>query len=84
MANNLENKDAYIIIGIDEQDNYKLKGVENDTNGRNTQIAVDFLKDKKFAGEIRPKVYVKTMIRRFSLICKCFIFPQVLIWGIFC
>lgn len=60
MANNLEDKDAYIIIGFDEENNYKIKSVVDDKNRKNTQMLVDFLKDKKFAGGIRPTVYVKT------------------------
>ena len=37
MANNLENKDSYIIIGVDEQDDYKLNSVGDDTNRKNTR-----------------------------------------------
>ena len=58
MANNLENKDGYIIIGVDEQDDYKLNSVEDDIN-RKKQMIVDF-KDKKFV-RIRPTVYVETI-----------------------
>ena len=61
MANNLENRDAYIIIGVDEE-NYELVDVTNDSNRKNTQNIVDFLKDKKFAGDIRPTVLVKQVI----------------------
>ena len=60
MANNQENKDAYIIIGIDESANYDIVDVANNAHRKNTQKVVDFLKDKKFAGGIRPIVYVKT------------------------
>ena len=52
MANNLEDNDAYIIIGIDEENNCEIKDVVDDPNRKNTQMLVDFLKDKKFAGEI--------------------------------
>lgn len=61
MANNLENKDAYIIIGIDEENNYEVKSVDGDGNRKNTQMIVDFLRDKKFVGGIRPTAYVKTI-----------------------
>lgn len=61
MANNLENKDAYIIIGVDEDNDYVVQDVVNDVNRKNTQMIVDFLKDKKFAGQIRPIVYVNTI-----------------------
>lgn len=61
MANNLDNKDAYIIIGIDEENKYKVSSVINDENRKNTQMLVDFLRDKKFSGGIRPIVYVETI-----------------------
>lgn len=51
MANNLANHDAYIIIGVDDA-NFSLYDVVADQNRRNTQKIVDFLKDKKFAGDI--------------------------------
>lgn len=62
MANNLDDRDAYIIIGVDEENNYSTVDISNDPNRKNTQNIVDFLKDKKFAGEIRPLVYVKTLL----------------------
>ena len=61
MANNLENRDAYIIIGIDEEKDYKIVDVTNDSNRKSTQKVVDFLRDKKFAGGIRPMVYVNSV-----------------------
>jgi len=61
MSNNLVNRDAYIIIGIDEENDYSINDVQNDSNRKNTQKIVDFLKDKKFAGDIRPIVYVETI-----------------------
>lgn len=60
MANNLANRDGYIIIGVDNE-TFSLYDVENDENRKNTQNIVDFLKDKEFAGDIRPIVYVKTI-----------------------
>jgi len=61
MANNLENKDAYIIIGIDEEDKHRVSSVADDENRKNTQMLVDFFRDKKFSGGIRPIVYVETI-----------------------
>jgi len=61
MANNLENRDAYIIIGIDEENDYCINDLFNKDNRKNTQMLVDFLRDKKFAGGIRPKVMVETL-----------------------
>lgn len=61
MANNLENRDAYIIIGIDEENEYNPVDVRANENRRNTQQLVTFLRDKRFAGGIRPVVYVETL-----------------------
>lgn len=61
MANNLENRDAYIIIGIDEENDYCVTDVSKQENRKNTQKMVDFLRDKKFAGGIRPRVLVETL-----------------------
>ncbi len=58
-SNNLANRDCYIIIGVDEENDFKLCDVSSDANRKNTQKIVDFLKDKKFAGGIRPLVFVK-------------------------
>ncbi len=58
-ANNLVNKDCYIIIGIDEENDYAIIDTKGDPNRKNTQNVVDFLKDKKFAGGVRPLVFVE-------------------------
>ena len=62
MANNLENRDAYIIIGIDEGNDFEILNVKDDVNRKSTQKIVDFLKDKKFAGGVRPTVYVESIL----------------------
>ncbi len=59
MANNLHNRSAYIILGVDEEQDYAVVDVKADPNRKNTQKMVDFLKDKKFAGGIRPLVHVE-------------------------
>lgn len=61
MANNLTDNDGYIIIGIDEENDYSIRDVKLDENRKNTQNIVDFLKDKKFAGDRRPTVYVQSI-----------------------
>src|SRR5699024_1597301 len=61
MANNLQSKDAYIIIGINEENNYEVESVLEDLNRWNTQKLVDFLKDKKFTGDERPIVYIESI-----------------------
>ena len=55
MANNLVNRDAYIIIGIDENGDYSICDISADTNRRNTQMLTDFIRSKKFAGEFMSK-----------------------------
>lgn len=62
MANNLVDRNAYIIIGIDENDNYSVHDVRQDTNRRNTQQLTDFLRNKKFAGDFRPTVTVESVL----------------------
>ena len=59
MANNLHNRNAYIIIGVDEEDNFAIVDVKADPNRRNTQNMVTFLRDKKFAGGTRPFIHVE-------------------------
>lgn len=56
MANLVDNVDGLIIIGVDEENDYCISGVENDQNRRRTQDLVCFLREKKFAGGIRPIV----------------------------
>ena len=43
MANNLANRDAYIIIGVDEEQDYSIRDVCDDPNRRNTQMMVGIL-----------------------------------------
>lgn len=57
MANNLSNQDGLIIIGVDEENDYSICDVINDPNRRKTQDIVSFLREKKFAGGIRPTAY---------------------------
>lgn len=60
LANNLANKDAYIILGVEDK-NFIIKGIENDTNRKTQQNVIDFLKSKKFSGGIRPDIEIKTI-----------------------
>ena len=62
MSNNLSNRDAYIIIGIDEENDFETVSVADDSNRKNTQNIVDFLREKQFAGENRPIVSVETIV----------------------
>lgn len=64
MANNLVFRDAYIIFGIEEDEMKKpvaVVGVENDPNRKNTQDVIDFLRSKKFGGNVRPMIQVETI-----------------------
>lgn len=60
MANNLEDRDAYIIIGV-ENSSCKLLGVQQDQNRRCTANLCCFLRDQDFSGGIRPYVRVETI-----------------------
>lgn len=59
-ANNLVNRDSYIIIGVKDK-SYTITDVKNDPNRKNQQNIIDFLKSKKFIGGIRPDIEVKTV-----------------------
>lgn len=60
MANNLENHDAYIIIGVKDK-TFEVLGLASDKKRKNTQNLVDYLKDMDFVGGIRPIVKVQTI-----------------------
>jgi len=62
MANNLEDRDAYIIIGVKDK-TCEIEGISpDDKNRKNTQQLNNYLKDKPFAGNIRPLTEVKEII----------------------
>lgn len=61
MANNLSNRDSYIIIGVDEENDYSFSSVKSNPNRKNTQQMVDFLRDKHFSGGVRPIVSVENI-----------------------
>lgn len=59
MANNIENKDAYIIIGVANSGEFSK--ITNDPNRRNTAKLTDFLRTVSFVGQYRPTVRVETL-----------------------
>lgn len=61
MANNLEDRDTYIIIGIDEESDFSMISTVDDDNRKNSNELVTFLRDKKFIGGIRSMVTVKAI-----------------------
>jgi len=60
LANNRANRDAYLIFGVRDK-TFEIIGIEDDPNRKNQQCVVDFLSSKKFAGQIRPRVEVRTI-----------------------
>lgn len=61
MANSRSTRDGLIIFGIHDK-TMEVVGCENDLHRRNQQQIVDFLHSVKFAGQIRPRVEVRTII----------------------
>ena len=60
LANNRANRGAYLILGV-EDITYGVIGVVKDSNRKNQQNIVDFLSSKSFAGQVRPRVEVRTI-----------------------
>lgn len=63
MANNQVGRDAYIIFGVSDSkspDGVKIRGVQ-EANRKDQQHLIDFLRNKKFAGGVRPSVYLQTL-----------------------
>lgn len=62
LANNLENRDAYIIFGVKDE-TCEIVGVnKKDANRKNTTKIVDLLRNGKFfVGDIRPMARVETI-----------------------
>lgn len=54
LSNNKENKEAYLIYGVD--DNYNVVGIEKEIISNNIY---DFLKSKHFAGDHIPEIEIK-------------------------
>lgn len=62
LANNMENRDAYLIFGVKDK-TCQIIGINEDDNRNrlNTVEVVNFLRDKKFVGDIRPMARVETI-----------------------
>lgn len=60
LANNRADRDSYLIFGVRDK-TFEIVGVENDPHRRNQQNIVDFLSTKSFAGQVRPRVEVRTV-----------------------
>lgn len=62
LANNTQLRDAYLIIGVDEENDFSYRDVSTDKNRKNTQQLVDFLKSQPFAGDNVPNLRVHTWL----------------------
>ena len=61
MANSLNDKDCFIILGVEDQTGI-ICGVEKNSTRRSQQQLIDFLKSKEFCGDYRPIVELHTFI----------------------
>ena len=59
MANSPVDDDKYIIIGIDEENDYRPYDIKKDKNRRNTKQLNDILRARSFMGGLRPTVRVE-------------------------
>jgi hypothetical protein len=64
LSNSLHKGDKYLIIGIEESENgVSVKGLtKKQTNRKKQSNYIDFLREKRFAGGIRPEVELQTLI----------------------
>ena len=62
LTNNMENRDAYLIFGVEDK-TCQIIGIneDNSRNRLNTVGVVNFLRDKKFVGDVRPIARVETI-----------------------
>lgn len=59
MANNPSNHDGFIIIGVDEENGYRIYSLDTDKKRKKTADIVNVLRDASFAGGVRPIVQVQ-------------------------
>jgi hypothetical protein len=64
LANANHNGNRYLIIGVsDPKDGCKIRGISEPQQFRKEQSGiVDFLRTKKFAGDVRPEVEIKALL----------------------
>lgn len=63
LANNLHKGDKYLIIGVSDPDlGYEIVGLKKEQYNRKNQAnLIDFLRSKKFAGDYRPEIELRTI-----------------------
>lgn len=59
MANSPKDIERYIIVGVDEENDFGIVDAKNDTNRRNTANLNNLLRTHNFVGGIRPLVRVE-------------------------
>lgn len=62
MANNVRFRDAYIIIGVDDETHEVIGVPENDKGRRTTEQLTEFLFEKKFSNGTFPEVRVEPLV----------------------
>ena len=62
LSNNSQFRDAFIIIGVDEEHEHSFCDIREDPNRKNTQKITDFLKGQPFAGDYYPDVKVQELV----------------------
>lgn len=68
LSNNIENRDAYLILGV--TDNYDVIGVDQEWKSNNI---FDFLRTQQFAGDHIPEIEVKDLFYKYMriVVIKC-------------
>lgn len=68
LSNNIENRDAYLILGV--SDDYSVVGVDKEWKSNNIY---DFIKTQKFAGDHIPEIEVKDIYYKYMriVVIKC-------------
>ena len=60
LANSRADRDSYLVLGVRDK-TLEIIGVENDPHRKNQQNIIDFLRQKDFAGQLRPRVEIRTI-----------------------
>ena len=68
LSNNVENKDAYLVLGV--TDDYNVIGVDQDWKSNNI---FDFMKSQQFAGDHIPELEIKDLFYKYLriVVIKC-------------
>lgn len=61
LANNLENEVSYLIVGIDEEDDYNVRDVSGDPKRKSSQNLVDLLSKQHWGSPQAPFVLVESI-----------------------